>query len=76
PHYSVDQYYSTTAVSYSDLQPGDLIFWASDPSNPDTIFHVSMYIGNGQMIQAPRTGRDVEIQDVWYWIAPTFFTRP
>lgn len=76
PHYSVAQYYSTTPVSYSSLQPGDLIFWSSDASDPDTIFHVGLYIGSGMMIHAPRTGRDVEVQDVWYWESPDFFTRP
>jgi cell wall-associated NlpC family hydrolase len=76
PHYSVSQYYATSPVSYSSLRPGDLIFWASDSSNPDTIFHVGLYIGGGQMIHAPRTGKDVEVQSVWYWESPDFFGRP
>jgi cell wall-associated NlpC family hydrolase len=76
PHYSVSQYYATTPVSYSDLRPGDLIFWASDSSNPDTIFHVAMYIGNGQEIQAPHTGDVVKISGVFDWESPDFFTRP
>jgi peptidoglycan DL-endopeptidase CwlO len=76
PHYSVAQYYATTPVSYSDLHPGDLIFWASDSSNPDTIFHVAMYIGNGQEIQAPHTGDVVKISGVFDWESPDFFTRP
>jgi peptidoglycan DL-endopeptidase CwlO len=76
PHYSVDQYYDTTPISYADIRPGDLIFWASDSSNPNTIFHVALYIGDGKMIQAPRTGENVQIQDVWYWESPDFFTRP
>lgn len=74
-HYSVSQYYETTPITYSQLQPGDLIFWASDASNPQTIFHVALYIGGGKMIQAPRTGRNVEVQDVWYWESPDFFGR-
>ena len=76
PHYSVSQYYATAPVSYGSLRPGDLIFWATNSSDPDTIFHVGLYIGNGQMIHAPRTGKDVEVQDVWYWEAPDFFGRP
>jgi peptidoglycan DL-endopeptidase CwlO len=76
PHYSVAQYYASTPVSYSDLRPGDLIFWASDSSNPDTIFHVAMYIGNGQEIQAPHTGDVVKISGVFDWESPDFFTRP
>ena len=74
PHYSVAQYYATTPVSYTDLQPGDLLFWASDPNNPDTIYHVALYIGNDQKIAAPQTGRNVEISSVWSW-PPTYFTR-
>lgn len=76
PHYSVAQYYATTPVSYSDIRPGDLIFWASDSSNPNTIFHVAIYIGDGKMIQAPHTGAYVEISDVFSWESPDFFTRP
>ncbi len=76
PHYSVSQYYATTPVSYSGIRPGDLVFWATNPSDPGTIFHVGLYIGNGQMIHAPRTGKDVEVQDVWYWESPDFFGRP
>jgi cell wall-associated NlpC family hydrolase len=74
-HYSVSQYYQTTHISYSQIKPGDLIFWASDSGDPNTIFHVALYIGGGQMIQAPRTGRDVEVQDVFYWETPDFYGR-
>ena len=76
PHYSVAQYAATTPIRYSQLRPGDLIFWASNPGNPGTIFHVGLYIGGGQMIHAPRTGQDVQVQDVWYWESPDFFGRP
>lgn len=44
-----------TKVSKGDLQPGDLLFFGS-PSH-----HVTMYIGNGQMIEAPQTGDVVKI---------------
>jgi cell wall-associated NlpC family hydrolase len=47
-----------TRVSISDLEPGDLIFYYSD------ISHVAMYIGNGQMIQAPHTGAVIDIQPI------------
>jgi cell wall-associated NlpC family hydrolase len=55
PHYSGAQFSDTTQVSMSDLQPGDLVF----PANPGE--HVAMYIGNGEIIQAPYTGADVQI---------------
>ena len=75
PHYSVAQYEQSTPISASQLQPGDLVFWGSS-SNPSSIYHVALYAGNGQIIQAPRTGRDVEEVSMYYWIAPNFYARP
>jgi cell wall-associated NlpC family hydrolase len=37
------------------LQPGDLVFFATDLSDPDTIHHVGIYTSNGSMIDAPFT---------------------
>jgi len=73
-HYTVSQYESTTHISVSQLRPGDLVFWSSNGA-PSGIHHVAMYIGNGQIIHAPRTGRPVEIDDMYYWIPPNFFGR-
>lgn len=47
-------------IAKGDLQPGDLVFFES---NGD-VHHVGIYIGNGQMIHAPRTGDVVKIQDM------------
>ena len=55
PHYSGAQFSDTTQIPMSDLQPGDLVF----PANPGE--HVAMYIGNGDIVQAPYTGADVQI---------------
>jgi peptidoglycan DL-endopeptidase CwlO len=74
PHYSVAQYDAGVPVSVSDLRRGDLVFWSSN-GRPSGIHHVAMYIGNGQIIHAPRTGRPVEIDDMYYWIPPDFFIR-
>jgi cell wall-associated NlpC family hydrolase len=46
-------------VSRASLQPGDLLFF-------DSIGHVGIYTGNGQMVVAPHTGDYVKIQAV-YW---------
>jgi len=73
PHYSAAQYQLTKHIGVGDLRPGDLVFWGT---SPNTIHHVAMYIGNGQIIHAPRTGKDVEIDDMYYWIPPNFFGRP
>jgi cell wall-associated NlpC family hydrolase len=48
-------------VPLNQIQPGDLLFSAgSDGSNTDP-GHVVMYLGGGQIIQAPQTGQDVQI---------------
>jgi gamma-D-glutamyl-L-lysine dipeptidyl-peptidase len=42
-------------VDKSALEPGDLLFYSHgsrDPDNPGAIYHVAMYSGNGEMIEA------------------------
>jgi peptidoglycan DL-endopeptidase CwlO len=51
----------TPVDSVADAQPGDLVFFEPSASGPG---HVGIYIGNGQMIDAPHTGTDVQIQSV------------
>lgn len=75
PHYSVAQYSASTPISYNQLRPGDLAFWGSS-SSPSSIYHVALYIGNGRMIHAPRTGRDVTEESLFYWRPPNFYARP
>ncbi|PZF79732.1 hypothetical protein C1I92_29735 [Jiangella anatolica] len=74
PHWSVAQAQAVDRVSYSDLRPGDLIFW-SDNGQAAGVYHVGLYIGDGRMIHAPRPGKDVEVQNVFYWIDPSFYGR-
>jgi cell wall-associated NlpC family hydrolase len=74
PHYSVAQYEAGVPISVSELRPGDLVFWSTNGA-PSGIHHVAMYIGNGQIIHAPRTGRPVEIDNMYYWIPPDLFVR-
>ena len=76
PHYSVAQYEQVRHIDEDELRPGDLIFWAVNPDDPGTIHHVAMYLGNGRMIHAPRTGKPVQIDSVYYWVPPDFFGRP
>ncbi|GAB3944645.1 hypothetical protein GCM10029976_069120 [Kribbella albertanoniae] len=76
PHYSVAQYEQTRHIDEDELRPGDLIFWSIDPNDPGTIHHVAMYLGGGRMIHAPRSGKPVQIQSVYYWEPPDFFGRP
>ena len=74
PHWSVAQARMVTRVSYSNLRPGDLIFW-SDNGQASGTYHVALYIGGGKMIHAPRPGKVVEIQNVFYWRTPSFYGR-
>lgn len=55
PHNSGAQYAATPRVDRADLQPGDLLFSGSP------IHHVGMYVGNGQMVEAPYTGATVRV---------------
>ncbi len=75
PHYSVAQYEQSTPISAGDLQPGDLVFWGSS-SSASSIYHVALYVGDGMIIHAPRTGRDVSEESMYYWITPNFYARP
>ena len=47
-------------VSRSGLAPGDLIFYATD----GLVHHVTMYVGSGEMIEAPQTGDVTKIDAV------------
>jgi cell wall-associated NlpC family hydrolase len=56
PHSSRAQYAGGRKVSRAEIRPGDLVFHGSP------IHHVGIYIGDGNMISAPRTGDVVKIQ--------------
>jgi cell wall-associated NlpC family hydrolase len=64
PRVAADQYAAFPRVS--GLQPGDLVFYATDPSDPSTIHHVAMYLGDGQMIEAPESGERVHVTAMRY----------
>ena len=51
----------TPVDTIADAQPGDLVFFEPGAGGPG---HVGIYIGNGQMIDAPHTGTDVQVQSV------------
>ena len=48
-------------IALSQIQPGDLLFSAGSDGTPANPGHVVMYLGSGQVIQAPQTGEDVQI---------------
>ncbi|MGW2108300.1 C40 family peptidase [Streptomyces sp. NPDC001948] len=46
------------------LKPGDLVFYAYAPGLDSTIHHVGIYVGGGQMVNAPRPGTPVRLDAV------------
>jgi cell wall-associated NlpC family hydrolase len=64
-HYATSQYNSGPHPVRNQLRPGDLVFFAHNPSNPSTIHHVGIYIGNGQMVEAPFTGAHVRVSSAF-----------
>ncbi|WP_232383914.1 C40 family peptidase [Actinomadura violacea] len=63
-HWTGTQWTSGPHVPLDRLRPGDLVFFATDTSNPDTIHHVGVYIGGGRMVEAPYTGARVRISSI------------
>jgi cell wall-associated NlpC family hydrolase len=70
-------------IDKSALQPGDLLFYShggSDPVNPDDMYHVAMYYGNGDMIEAYDKSEPVRITpvrlDADYWGARRYLDQP
>jgi cell wall-associated NlpC family hydrolase len=64
PRVADEQFLTGDHIPLADAQPGDLVFWAYDPSDPGYIDHVGIYLGNGMMVVAPYTGTDVQIAPV------------
>lgn len=77
-HYAATQF--TQAGSYhpspGNFRKGDLLFW-SDNGTIGGIGHVAMYIGGGNVVQAPQSGDVVKITP-WYAVESGYFgaTRP
>ncbi len=51
----------TRITTLAALQPGDLVFFATNTANPATIHHVAIALGNDAMLEAPQTGDVVKI---------------
>jgi cell wall-associated NlpC family hydrolase len=68
PRVAADQYNATRdkPVDVEKLLPGDLLYWWDDPGNWQSVYHTGMYLGDGKMIQAPRSGDVVKISSIWF----------
>ena len=73
---SRSQYKQLLKIRTSDIRPGDLIFWANNTNNPDTIRHVAIYAGNGQMIEASRPGVPVRLTPIRWAGTMPYAGRP
>lgn len=58
PHSAEMQYSSGPHIARTDLAPGDLVFFGSP------IGHVGIYVGNGNMIEAPHSGAVVRVSSI------------
>ena len=59
PHFSKAQYKHARKIKKKYAQPGDLVFFFERGAH-----HVGIYIGNGKMIDAPRTGERVRVSPI------------
>jgi cell wall-associated NlpC family hydrolase len=64
PRVSWQQYDAGGHVPVRQAQAGDLLFYATDPSDPSTIHHVMLYMGNNEMVEAPFSGQPVRVRPV------------
>lgn len=64
PRTSQQQATAGTAVSLQNAAPGDLLVYNEPGEGPNS--HIGIYVGNGQMIDAPYTGADVRVDPVDY----------
>ena len=63
PRVAQDQYNATTKVpSLDQAKAGDLVFYGADNQH---ITHVGIYLGNGEMVDAPHTGAQVRVEKLW-----------
>ncbi|MEO3822462.1 C40 family peptidase [Actinomadura sp. B10D3] len=65
PRVAADQARAGWVIPYSKARPGDMLIWANDPTAPGYISHIALYLGNGKMLAAPRTGTVVQVQNVY-----------
>lgn len=62
PRVSADQARAGEAVgSLAEARAGDLVYWSGGGSRPN---HIGIYLGDGKMLHAPRSGDVVKVDDV------------
>ncbi len=76
PRTAAEQYNAGVHVPLGDVRPGDLVFWATDPSNPATIYHVAISLGGDRTVQATQPGEGVREMGLWGADLVPLATRP
>lgn len=71
PHFSGYQYTAGRRVPLSQMRRGDMLFWGGSGN----IHHVALYLGNGQMVEAPQSGSYVRVVPVRYGGIMPYATR-
>ncbi|ETO39946.1 Protein p60 precursor (Invasion-associated protein) [Fructilactobacillus florum 8D] len=73
PRTAADQYYASTKIAANQAQRGDLVFF----SNGSGIFHVGIYLGNNQMLDAESNGLGIHRVSTfaYYSGAASFYGR-
>ena len=79
-HSATNQYATMAAqnrlLPLDQLAPGDLLFYSSGGSLTGTKYHTAMYLGAGQMIEAPYPGATVRIKPIRYGDLVPYAGRP
>jgi cell wall-associated NlpC family hydrolase len=65
PRVARDQYHAGVHVPFSQLEPGDLVFF-------ENLGHVGIYLGHGRFVHAPHTGTVVQIAELDGWYADNY----
>jgi cell wall-associated NlpC family hydrolase len=79
-HSATNQYSTMAAagrlVPFNDLLPGDLLFYSNGGAAGGSKYHVTLYIGNGLMIEAPYPGVNVRVAAIRYGDLVPYAGRP
>lgn len=67
PRVAADQQAAVQKISALQAKPGDLVFWADGRG----VYHVAIYMGNNQIIEAAKPGVGIRVTQIWgtpaYW---------
>jgi cell wall-associated NlpC family hydrolase len=66
PRVAASQAQTGPQIPVADLEPGDLLFYHTDPTAPTYISHVAIYIGRGLVVEAPQPGENVHVVPAYF----------